>query len=88
MVSTSLNLWLNYCLHLPSLIGFGDIYWVKRLGQGCISDYFDQERRFTTTRAYEDDTGVSTDRLKDSSWSTIGHLWLVLFPIFSKIGPH
>ena len=41
-----MNLWLNYCVHLPRLIGFGDIYWVKRLDQSWISDYCDWEHRF------------------------------------------
>ena len=42
-VPTSLNFWLNYCVHLPRLIGSVDIYWVKRLDQCWISDYCDQE---------------------------------------------
>ena len=44
-VPTSLNLRLNYYVHLPRLIGYGDIDWVKRLDQRWISDYFDQECR-------------------------------------------
>ena len=44
-VPTSLNSWLNHCVHLPRLIGFGDIYWVKRLDQSWISDYCDWEHR-------------------------------------------
>ena len=45
MVPTSLNLWLDYCVHLPRLIRLGDIDWVKRLGQRWFSDYFNEECR-------------------------------------------
>ena len=57
---TSLILWLNYCVHLPRLIGFGDIDWVKRLDQRWILGFFVQEpysrlrERTRTTLEYQE----------------------------------
>ena len=87
-VPTSLFTWLNYCVRLPRLIGFADIDWVKHMDQKVDFRLLQPETSFTTMRSYEDNTGVSRDSLKDSSWSTFGHLWLVQLPNFSKIGPH